>query len=163
MLFFQTASQNQHVWHSLSTVHRQNAAASNTAVLWTFKKQKVKWVRLYIMYTILSIQYITANSIKGCQATLVEFTIWIQDLVENQSRGHAKKVKCSWTSKRVRAHKSRQKTLRLNTHSKSWNMFAPPARGKRLQWKTAFNPINLSRSYYTSYCTVHSTIVGWQP
>ena len=27
------------------------------------------------MYTILSVQYITANSIKGCQATIVEFTI----------------------------------------------------------------------------------------
>ena len=38
---------------------------------------------------------------------------------KNQSRGHAKKVKCSSTSKRVRAHKSRHKTLRLDTYSKS--------------------------------------------
>ncbi len=29
------------------------------------------------------------------------------NLVKNLSRGHAKKVKCSSTSKRVRAHKSR--------------------------------------------------------
>ncbi len=35
------------------------------------------------------------------------------NLVKNQSRGHAKKVKCCPTYKRVRAHKSRQKTLRL--------------------------------------------------
>ena len=42
------------------------------------------------------------------------------------------------TSKIVRAHKSRQKTLRLGNYSKSWNMFAPPARAKRLQWKTVF-------------------------
>jgi hypothetical protein len=41
------------------------------------------------------------------------------NLVKNQSRGHAKKGKCSSTSKRVRAHKSRQKTLRLNTFRKS--------------------------------------------
>ncbi len=41
------------------------------------------------------------------------------NLVKNQSRGHAKKVKCSSTSKRVRAHKSRQKTLRLDTYSES--------------------------------------------
>ena len=41
------------------------------------------------------------------------------DVVKNQSRGHAKKLKCSSTSKRVRAHKSRQKTLRLDTYSKS--------------------------------------------
>ena len=41
------------------------------------------------------------------------------NLVKNQSRGHAKKVKCSSTSKRVRAHKSGQKTLRLDTYSKS--------------------------------------------
>ena len=59
-------------------------------------------------------------------------------LVKNQSSGHTKKVKCSLTSKRVRAHKSRQKTLRLDTYSKSWNLFAPPAPAKRLQWKTAF-------------------------
>jgi hypothetical protein len=52
----------------------------------------------------------------------------------NQSRGHAKKVKCSSTSKRVRAHKSRQKTLRLDTYSKGGNVFAPPVRAKRLQW-----------------------------
>ena len=40
----------------------------------------------------------------------------------NQSRGHAKKVqkvKSSSTFKRVRAYKSRQKTLRLDTYSKS--------------------------------------------
>ena len=38
------------------------------------------------------------------------------NLVKNQSRGHAKKVKCSSTSKRVCAHKTlRQKTLRLDT------------------------------------------------
>ena len=61
---------------------------------------------------------------------------------KNQSRKHAKKVKCSSTSKRVRAHKSGQKTLRLDTYSKSWNMFAPPARAKRLQWQTAFT-VNL--------------------
>ncbi len=41
--------------------------------------------------------------------------------------------KCSSTFKRVRAHKSRQKTLRLDTPSKSSNLFAPPARAKRLQ------------------------------
>ena len=36
------------------------------------------------------------------------------NLVKNQSRGHAKKViKCSSTSKRVRAHKSREETFRL--------------------------------------------------
>ena len=57
------------------------------------------------------------------------------NLVKNQWRGHAKNVKCSSTSKRVRAHKSRQKTLRLHTYNKSWNMFAPPAQAKRLQWK----------------------------
>ncbi len=39
--------------------------------------------------------------------------------VKNQSRGHAKKMKCSSTSKRVRAHKNREKTLRLETCSKS--------------------------------------------
>ena len=47
------------------------------------------------------------------------------NLVKNQSREHAKKVKCSSTSKRVRAYKSRQKTLRLDTNSKGSNMFAP--------------------------------------
>ena len=41
------------------------------------------------------------------------------NLVKNQPRRHATKVKCSSTSKRVRAHKSRQKTLRLDTYSKS--------------------------------------------
>jgi hypothetical protein len=40
-------------------------------------------------------------------------------LVKNQSRGHAKKVKCSLSSRRVRVHKSRQKTLGLDTYSKS--------------------------------------------
>ncbi len=40
------------------------------------------------------------------------------NLVKNQSRGHAKKVKCSSTSKRVRAYKSRQKTLRLDTYTR---------------------------------------------
>jgi hypothetical protein len=34
------------------------------------------------------------------------------NLVKNQSRGHAKKVECSSTSKRVSARKIRQKTLR---------------------------------------------------
>ena len=37
------------------------------------------------------------------------------NLLKNQSRGHAKKAKCSSTSKRVRAHKSRQKRPELNT------------------------------------------------
>ena len=41
------------------------------------------------------------------------------NLVESQLREHAKKVKCSSTSKRVRAHKSRLKTLRFDTYSKS--------------------------------------------
>ena len=61
------------------------------------------------------------------------------NLVKNQPCCHAKKVKCSSTSKRVRAHKSRQKTLRLDTYSKSRNIFVPPARAKRQQWKAAFN------------------------
>ncbi len=55
--------------------------------------------------------------------------------MKNQSCGHANKVKCSSTSKRVCAHKSRQKTPRLDTYSKSGNVFAPPARQKRLQWE----------------------------
>ena len=53
--------------------------------------------------------------------------------------------KCSSTSKRVRAHKSKQKTLRLDTYSKSWNMFAPPARAKRQQWKIALNRVLSTR------------------
>ena len=38
------------------------------------------------------------------------------NLVQNQSRDHAKRVKCSSTSKHVHVHKSRQKTLRLDTY-----------------------------------------------
>ncbi len=81
-------------------------------------------------------------------------------LVKNLSRGHAKKVKCSSTSKRVRAHKNRQKTLRLDTYSKSWNTFAPPARAKRLKITSSnMALVSWHSSLVTSVCAWHS--VGW--
>ena len=48
----------------------------------------------------------TKSRIQAGELILIDF-----NLVKNQSRGHAKKVKCSSTSKRLRAHKSGQKTL----------------------------------------------------
>jgi hypothetical protein len=50
------------------------------------------------------------------------------NLVNNQSRGHVKKLERSSTYNRVHACKTRQRTLRFETYSKSLNMFALRAR-----------------------------------
>ena len=46
------------------------------------------------------------------------------NIVKNQSRAHTKKVKCSSTSKRVRAHKSGRKKLKLVRSARAGKMTA---------------------------------------
>ena len=84
------------------------------------------------------LKYPIVKAVSRCSRFAREGETTDCNLVKNQSRRHAKKLKCSSTSKRVRVHKSRQKTLRLDNHSKSLNLFTPPVRAKQLQWKTAF-------------------------
>ncbi len=100
----------------------------------SLKSQESITSKLTSMLNLLNIIYRTNQILSHC-AILSHFLLKVVfhcsrfarareatdfNLMKNQSRGHAKiVVKCSSTSKYVRAHKSRQKTLRLDTYSKS--------------------------------------------